>query len=91
MKCSEYDDCDTLWKKLHQRSECAAARQRIADKCFRGGDETHLREIERYVEGIGECRKYIADKNCPPDPCDCKEQPVRGRRISHKKRHGGSP
>jgi hypothetical protein len=91
MKCTEHDDCATLWKNLRQQSQCISARQRIADRCFRGGDETHLREIGNYKKGADDCRNYIADKNCPPDPCDCKEQPLRGRRSPHRMKHGSSP
>jgi hypothetical protein len=89
MKCTEHDDCDTLWKKLIQGSECIAARQRIADKCFRGGDGAHLDEIANYRKGTELCRRYLAAKNCPQDPCKCVE-PVHGRRPSRSRRHEGA-
>lgn len=90
MQCYEKDDCATLWKSLIQRSECIAARQRIADRCFRGGDAIHRREIDQYKTGADKCRRIIADKRCPPDPCECIE-PVRGRRAPPRRTHDRSP
>jgi hypothetical protein len=62
MVCTASQDCEALWKNLSQYQSCIAARQLIAVKCFRGGDETHLREIGNYRSG--------AEQRCPPPACN---------------------
>jgi hypothetical protein len=89
MQCYEKDDCATLWMSLIQRSECIAARQRIAGRCFHGGDALHRQEMDNYRAGADKCRRIIAAKRCPPEPCECVE-PVRGRRAPSRRTHDRS-
>ena len=65
MKCAPEQDCVTLWKNLVQFQQCIAARRLVADRCFCGGDDSHLGELEGYQRGADACREYIALKRCP--------------------------
>jgi hypothetical protein len=70
MTCSSDQECAELWSNLIRYQGCIAARQLIADRCFRGGDKKHQDEIANYKTGAERCRKYIMDKRCPPPACN---------------------
>jgi hypothetical protein len=65
MRCHEYQGCAELLANWLKYQRCISARVSIMDKCFRGGDENHRREVENYRSGASECSRLMTLKRCP--------------------------
>jgi hypothetical protein len=65
MKCHEYQGCAELLANWLKYQRCLSARVAIMDKCFRGGDENHLKEVENYRSGAAECSRLMDLQRCP--------------------------
>lgn len=65
MRCHEYQSCAELLANWLKYQRCISARVAIMDKCFRGGDENHRREVENYRSGAAECSRLMDIQRCP--------------------------
>jgi Novel toxin 16 len=65
MKCHEHQGCAELLANWLKYQRCISARVAVMDKCFRGGDENHRREVENYRSGAAECSRLMAQQRCP--------------------------
>lgn len=65
MRCNEHQGCAELLANWLKYERCISARVVIQDKCFRGGDENHRREIENYRSGAAECTRLMDLRRCP--------------------------
>jgi putative RNase toxin 16 of polymorphic toxin system len=65
MRCHEYQGCAELLANWLKYQRCISARVAIMDKCFRGGDENHRREVENYRSGAAECSRLMDLQRCP--------------------------
>jgi putative RNase toxin 16 of polymorphic toxin system len=65
MKCYDHQECSELLSNWLTYQRCINARRAIMDKCFRGGDESHRREVDNYERGASECSQLMLVKRCP--------------------------
>lgn len=54
-RCTQKDDCATLWAKIGFNAECIKARTVINVKCFRGGNIGHVIALANAVAGLARC------------------------------------
>jgi hypothetical protein len=65
MKCYDHQECSELLSNWLTYQRCINARRAIMDRCFRGGDESHHREVDNYERGASECSQLMTVKRCP--------------------------
>lgn len=58
--CTANDSAGVLSAKIGQHSACIAARKKINDVCFRGGDSGHREAITNRVNAIAACQKFLS-------------------------------
>lgn len=64
MRCDESMDCNALLLNLQRFDACILARQKIMDRCYRGGNEAHREKRGEYLRGRERCRDFMLDKKC---------------------------
>ena len=47
-----------------KNEECANARKKINDECFKGGDKGHRKAEQDARQAVRNCKKIIKDKKC---------------------------
>lgn len=62
MKCTNQHDCDTLLTNMALFGKCIAAREKINDTCFEGGNKTHVDELKTLRSGRETCETLIKSK-----------------------------
>jgi hypothetical protein len=65
--CSASDSCWRLAFKIAAFAAEIAAREAVAVKCFRGGDQGHIDQIAIKVRALNNCMAMFAASNCSPD------------------------
>jgi hypothetical protein len=56
-RCEESQTLEELEKRIENNSKCIAARSRINNKCFRGGDAGHKEALETAINSLVKCQK----------------------------------
>jgi len=69
-RCTQNDDCATIWQRIEENAECIKARSTINAKCFRGGDPGHIAAVAAAVGALGNCWAVYNKK------CQAKQQPI---------------
>jgi RHS repeat-associated protein len=79
-KCTGSQDLATLQANLAKNAACAAGRDAINNKCFKGGDAGHREAADNARKAAAKCAALIAQKqaNQPqnPDPQPPNPQPL---------------
>ena len=57
--CKGTDTKETLREKIIKHQQCISARNKINNKCFRGGDDTHNIELEKHIRGLIRCYEFL--------------------------------
>lgn len=65
-RCTQNDDCATLWRKIGYTAECIRARATINARCFRGGNRGHIVALVNAINGLGRCWA-VYDRQCRPE------------------------
>jgi peptide subunit release factor 1 (eRF1) len=66
MRCDESMDCHALLLNLQRFDACILARQRIMDRCYRGGNEAHREKRNESLRGRERCRTLMLARKCDP-------------------------
>jgi Domain of unknown function (DUF4157)/Novel toxin 16 len=64
-RCTQNDDCATLWQKITFNTECIRARAVINARCFRGGNLGHIIALANAVNGLIRCW-LVYNRQCQP-------------------------
>jgi len=62
--CKGGDDCTTLKAKLIANTACKAARDKLNNTCFDGGDEGHKQASDEAQNAIIKCGELLTKKSC---------------------------
>jgi Novel toxin 16 len=65
MRCLMTQTCDQLRLNWYRMQDCARARFDINQRCFRGGDQGHIDQLQAIINGKEKCERFLAAKNCP--------------------------
>nr|WP_245814228.1 hypothetical protein [Cystobacter ferrugineus] len=65
MKCADHQGCSELLANWMKYQRCISARRTIMEKCFRGGNENHRKEVDNYERGASECSRLMTTKRYP--------------------------
>ena len=64
-RCTQNDDCATIWQRIQDNADCIKARTTINAKCFRGGDPGHMIAVAYAVGALGNCWA-VYNRKCQP-------------------------
>ena len=64
-RCTQNDDCATIWQRIQHNAECIRARSTINARCFRGGDIGHTIAVANAVGALGNCWA-VYNRRCQP-------------------------
>lgn len=62
---AEMTSCDEISNSARQFEKCIAARNRIDNQCFRGGDRNHCIQLKSVTNGLIRCQARAREQNCP--------------------------
>ncbi|MBI2787530.1 MAG: hypothetical protein HYX59_02505 [Elusimicrobia bacterium] len=62
---AEMTSCDEISNSARQFEKCIAARNRIDNQCFRGGDRNHCIQLKSVTNGLIRCQMRAREQNCP--------------------------
>lgn len=63
-RCTNTNVCETLAAKLQQAAECIAAREKVNDECYGGGDDGHNKAVTQEKELHSNCLSMSANLGC---------------------------
>lgn len=64
-RCTQNDDCATIWQRIQFNAECIRARTTINARCFRGGDAGHIIALGNALGALAHCWA-VYNRRCQP-------------------------